>query len=557
MMSRIRVYGVTTLMQPPQRRITIVEKFSSFYQLIPSQRWVVNAYLRAIMTCLSEQQPFQSEGDWVIYFLNLNNIEKLIKLLGNRENLTEPLSDPQKLENIFPVLKKRTHWTSLDVLRHQFLFAYLEEAYYWGARQAYEAFTVVQLTYDEYWQTARKFPPIEILKSYNPEQNTLPSTYAQVKIRTKVIKEISVAVRVDNASDWGLLKQVSKKRLKEALTTQANLRESQLSRHLLAWFAFKSVYSCVKALHNRPLPAPNSKQLEAIVQYYCEVAPNQSPMDVVELETILKFCIQALRDNHQVKLLSTDINNPAISKHIAFESELKYQPLEDKKEEKTQQQGQILKNVFAKALRQLSRDDRKMLVLAFGFPGFPQKHIAEEFFGDPQNYRVVRRLSSIKEKLLEYWRSSILPHSELNLENSSQSEDTSDLEARLSDYLLSNILHNFLEKNLFYEPNLQQEVLFLSRVYSADLDDETFAAQKQEKAFFNQLEKSEKSKDQERLESIKRKLLEKLQQWMTIILECKPMTIEAAESSIEKLINNWLPQAPYAILLNKKGVQKQ
>ena len=467
--------------------------------------------------------------------------------------------------------KKHSEWTSLEFLRYQFLSAYLEEAYYWGALQAYKAFTITELTHDEYWQTARKFAPLDILKSYNPTHNALPTTYAQVKIKTLVIKQISIAVGVDNASDWGLLKRVSAKHLKEVLEKQACIKGLQLSRYVLAWEAFKAVYGTVRVPRNRPLPAPNSPQLEAMVQYYLDNSANLPPIDVVEIETILKFCIQALRETHKIKLLSTDSHNQTISKQIALDSELEYQDTEDAKETLTPQQAQKLKHLFAKALLQLTIADRKMLILEFGLPSFPQKHIAEEFFDDPQNYRVTRRLQDIKKQIIDFLSATFLHNPKLNQETLlgnfatqeqnleawlSDPENQRTLEARLTDYLGSEIFFNLLQKNLLHHHELNQEILFLSLVYGAELQEETPTAAKQEKAFFKQLSQTEKIEAQKKLQAIKQFLIAQVKQWMTIILNCKTNTVEAAHSSIEKLIDAWLPQAPYAILSKKQGTQK-
>ncbi len=475
-----------------EKRHTIVEKYSTFYQVSPVCCWITDLKLKRNITPKIEQHPTQNDKFWVKHWLEAA-INK---------------SDPLAVQHIR---------------------AYLEETCFWSAKVTYQRFTCLDFTWLDYWQIARveASDPVKLFKKYDPLRSN-PAYYAQLKISSAILDVVRKDREAERCSDWGLLLRSSKRALKTALE-KSGIKEPQLSRYLLAWQGFQEIYTALRVRGNR-CEAPTPEQLADIADYYNQfrfpqsTEPQQSGSDILAL---LEMCSSALRVSTKIAISSLDASPAIPIDYNSVEQELVTAEF--------QEELQQLQEVLQEAIATLPPDARKMLILEHGFPGLNQTQIAKEF--GIKQYQVSRQLDKHKCLLLKALAQWSKNHASLT-----HVEAIDELSKKLDEWLdwysQTTILYKFLQTTLSLHPTLKQEIPLLTR---------HFGAETSTKALANEL-KLKETELNEKLSGIRQILQEELLGWMQKTFKLTPNSLNAVAKPSALLVDSFLLNAPYAHL---------
>lgn len=174
-------------------------------------------------------------------------------------------------------------------------------------------------SYSDYFQFASEAAsdPAKLFKNFSL---TLPSTVSAYafaaldgKARDTILqKNKEIAWRTDG--DWGLLKNVSQKRLEAALTARG--MQPELERDLSIWHLFKEIYVPTVVDGKRQLAAPTPEALQQIAKYYNQHRFERSqPGAAIAANTVferLEQMVQAVRDRNKIRLSYPDrTGNPS------------------------------------------------------------------------------------------------------------------------------------------------------------------------------------------------------------------------------------------------------
>lgn len=186
------------------------------------------------------------------------------------------------------------------------LSAYLEESCYAAALYQAQDFNYHGIEpnelFGEFFLIARKTVacPEKTFRSYNlshPQCSKI-SAWAETKIKA-AIREYLIAQNlmriVDKYSDWGVLRNFSKKQIQECLQYQGFV-ELERKRYLLALQTFGEIYTPKKP-KGKLLP-PTDKEWQGIFERFNQLAARHNlPLAAnrKEVESLLKTCVDAVR----------------------------------------------------------------------------------------------------------------------------------------------------------------------------------------------------------------------------------------------------------------------
>ena len=287
------------------------------------------------------------------------------------------------------------------------LLAYLQESGYWAAKKM-TRFAVRQYELADYFQIALG-EVNKVLQGFNPEQGVKLSYYASLCFQSLIRDKLRQGQEIDICSDWGLLRKVSQKRLKEALS-RAGLDSEEIAQYTLAWKGFKSIYIPAQGKKTRNLPKPDLKTWEAITKFYNQERYKQlsavtQELDARTIEQWLISCAQYIRAYLYPQAVS--LNNPQPGHEIgelqdnltaSEEESLLNQMITQEEIEARQQQYQRLQQVLVKAINNLKPELQIVLQLYYG-QQLNQQAIANQL--SMQQYKVSRRLSQARKALIK------------------------------------------------------------------------------------------------------------------------------------------------------------
>lgn len=270
-----------------KKREDIVQKFSTFLSLCDRQSsWQADPHLERQMKSLVQSDPDAKEEYWARHFL------KMLRELPQEERVCDrPLPFP-----LTSTLKTSKH-----------LSAYLQEACLWAAHKSYQKFSFIRHKYplEEYFQIASSIAnmPDKLLKSYNlehPRSNI--EGYAKTAIwrfvRDKIYQQ-NVEAKGGKFSDYGLLKDLNNKELKEALASEG-INQQQIELYRLAWQCFNEIYQPQQSLGSRSIEPPTQQHLKQIADYYNQQLNRldlpASPADGDKIKEMLAFCVKVARN---------------------------------------------------------------------------------------------------------------------------------------------------------------------------------------------------------------------------------------------------------------------
>lgn len=487
----------------------LIDQFSTFYQVNSHRRQVKDSRLTQNLHRLLQQYP------------ELNDETALLRYFCEAaENNSDSLA-----------------------LCH--LLAYVDSACYSVAIATYQIFRTPGLTWVDYLQIARDKIATCVIKlcaKYEPSQSQT-KTYFYWFLRHAIVSEVRQSQEVERRSDWWLLQNSSKKARKTALE-KMGIKDTKLSNCLLAWQGFSEVYAPVATGRNQKLPSPTEEQWEAIAQFCNEQHLPQSvkTFTVQEIQALLKICVNALREPSKIKLYSLNEDNRDLELETTNKSEQQvwYRDQETAESEQHQQ----VKTELASAIASLPADARKMLILEHGFIGFNQSYIGQEF-GIPQ-YKVSRYLTRDKRHLLEVLVQWSQRQTGVILNVETVNHASIHLDEWLIWYCQNAILYRFLETVLRLHPALKLEIKLLYRYYGMSLpgkaDESAIACE------FNLTQ----AELQEKLVKAKTILQQQLHQWLQQILALKTCSLNAINNSSALLVEQFLANAPYALLIMER-----
>jgi RNA polymerase sigma factor (sigma-70 family) len=428
-------------------------------------------------------------------------------------------------------------------LARDHLLAYVDVACYLAAISTYKAFQTPELTLEDYLQIARIYMASRAVKVCTKFDRTRSQiqTYLHRPLRDAIMSKVRKNQETERRSDWGLLRITPKEGLKSDLHN-FGIREPKLSPCFLTWQAFLAVYAPVKAGTNQRLPEPTAEQWEAIAQFCTEQQFPHSiqPFTVPEVKALLQICVKALRAPTHIQFHPLDTENPELQLEIAtqFEQEAWYGEQDTAKGDRLQQ----MTTELASAIACLSPDAKKMLILEHGFTGFNQNYIGKEF--GLKQYQVSRNLTGYKRNLL----TSLVKWSQTQASVSLTVKDVARLSILLDEWLnwycQSAILYKFLQTALKLHPALKLEIPLLCRYYYGC----KYGCEKvDERAIAHSLNITP-TELQEKLVQIKTTLQQQLHQWLEQILVLTPCSLKAIDKSSALLVEQFLANAPYALL---------
>ncbi len=287
-----------------KKRINIVQSFSTFlsfsasFQKLTCQ-WVVETKLERNIQKKLQMYPGQAPEFWVRHFL------EVIQDLSH--NATRDASENKQ-----------------KLVAQEHLSAYLQEACYWAAYQIHNKFSSINCKYslEDLFQIGSLFVSVPgKLKNFNVKYQYSLENYAKVAIFRFIKNEIysqNIESKQEKYSDYGLLKDLSNKELKEALALQG-ININQFDSYCLAKQCFDIICHPQQRQGNCKLEPPKHSDLIQIVDLYNQRINKlkllETSVDINKIQKMLSTCILAARHYRTKRVLPLQ-NNEIFSEGI-------------------------------------------------------------------------------------------------------------------------------------------------------------------------------------------------------------------------------------------------
>ncbi|VXD17551.1 conserved hypothetical protein [Planktothrix serta PCC 8927] len=383
------------------KREDIVQKFSTFLSFGDRKAiWQADLQLERRIKYLVASDPEAKAEFWARYFL------KILKDISQEgcEEFTD--FDNTKLSthaNSITATRSQTlEIPSLITARH--LSAYLQEACLWAAQKSYLKYKLIRYKYplEEYFQMASSFThlPAKLLKSFNldhPRSNI--EGYAKTVlfrlIRDQLYQQ-DLEVKRDKFSDYGLLRVLNAKELKESLLSHG-IHQSKLDLYRIIWQYFNEIYPPQKQGYNCNLELDNQEIIKQITESYNQRI-NQLNLseEVAQEDTIqemLKICIKAARNYRTKQFIPLEEYDNI--------SDLNPTPLDIAIQQEERQQIQL---IISKLFATLPKVGQIMLILWQGLE-LTQSEIAtvvkSQYPELQKQYQVARQLARYTKTILK------------------------------------------------------------------------------------------------------------------------------------------------------------
>lgn len=383
------------------KRDDIVQKFSTFLSFGDSKAiWQADPQLERRMKYLVESDPEAKAEFWARYFL------KMFRNLSQEGCQEFTDFDTTKLSThadfITATHSKALEIPSLIIARH--LSAYLQEACLWAAQKSYLKYKLIRYKYplEEYFQMASSFThlPAKLLKSFNldhPRSNL--EGYAKTVlfrlIRDQLYQQ-DLEVKRDKFSDYGLLRVLNAKELKESLLSHG-IQQSKLDLYQIVWQYFNEIYPHQREGYNCNLESNNPEIFKQITESYNQRINQLNLSEKVAkedtIQEILAICIKAARNYRTKQFIPLEEYDNI--------SDLNPTPLEIViQQEETQQIQLIISKLFAT----LPKVGQIMLILWQGLE-LTQSEIAtvvkSQYPELQKQYQVARQLARYTKTILK------------------------------------------------------------------------------------------------------------------------------------------------------------
>ena len=290
-----------------KKREDIVEKFSTFLSfgngnIARNLIWHTDPELERYIKHLVKSEPEANKEFWARYFLKILTevSHSQNREAENKKDTQTPIQTATDKFSVSP--------SSSIAGRH--LSAYLQEACLWASQKNYQKFKFLRHKYslEEYFQIANSAanPPAKLFQNFNLEH---PQSNIEGYAKTALLRFVSntiyrqdIEAKRDKFSDYGLLKNLSHKELREALTFQG-INKNQMPSYCLVWQCLDEIYQPNQSLVNRNFKYPTEIQLTQITFRYNQrqnKLNSSTATSVDKIQDMLSTCIKAAR-NYRTK----------------------------------------------------------------------------------------------------------------------------------------------------------------------------------------------------------------------------------------------------------------
>ena len=172
-------------------------------------------------------------------------------------SLNQPsIASPKGVEQFWTVYWHRCWTDQSSHFAAGHLSAYLQEPIYWAAQSVGRQFSNIQFGVSDYCQIAMT-EMSSVLKGFNPDRGASLKTFASIVVPRLLKDQLRQRQEINFCSNLGLLRRISKKKLREALE-QVGLSKATIAHYQLAWTCFNTLYVS-DAPGNNPLPIADRK----------------------------------------------------------------------------------------------------------------------------------------------------------------------------------------------------------------------------------------------------------------------------------------------------------
>ena len=312
-----------------KKRQSTVQKFSTFLSFLDFRKSLIHTWITEPELERNIKQQVQTHPEitaelWALYFLRFlqsrSQEEEKSGGMGERKNNRQVVDTLSSIH--YPVITQPCS-SSHHLKVGNYLSAYLQEACYWAAQKLQKQFKSIQYKYslEDLFQIGNLFvnQPAKLFRSFKLEyQNSSLEGYAKTAVYRFIGNTIytqDVEAKREKFSDYGLLKDLNNKELKEALASKG-INTSQIDLYCLARECFNAVCQPQKRQGSRSLESPSQEDLSQIASCYNQ-RHNQLNLpsvlaDSKKIQEMLSICIQAARDYRTKRVLTLE-NDDIIS----------------------------------------------------------------------------------------------------------------------------------------------------------------------------------------------------------------------------------------------------
>jgi hypothetical protein len=389
-----------------KKRKNVIQKFSTFLMLESNTKninliWKTDLKLENHITILTQLEPKAKPEYWASYFLKISKttVSKNLPLFDESNDIN---SEPEFFQKSPPV---NLHQARMH------LSSYLQEACFWAAYRCYQRFSFLRHKYplEELFQIANTniSQPEKLFKTLDlkhPKYNLEAYTkIALIRYIQNIIYAQDIEAKRTKFSDYGLLKDLNAKELKEALFAKG-IAENKIDDYCLVWRCFDEIYY-YDYHQNKDGFKLSKTQLAEITTFYnqlCDVYASrshqldlkvQAEVSIEVIQGILLTCIQAAREYRTKRFYSID----------------EYSHLSDKVPTLLdyliqQEEWQEVKSIIEKLFLMIPESAQIMFKLWYGL-NLTQTEIADvvksRYVEIQKQYQVARYLGKHSRKLLK------------------------------------------------------------------------------------------------------------------------------------------------------------
>lgn len=361
------------------------------------------------------------------------NMQKSLDAYSNQPSI----ASFQSIEQFWTLYWHRCWTNQISDFAAGHLSAYLQEPTYWAAQQIARQFSNIQFGVSDYCQIAM-MEMNSVLKGFNPDRGASLKTFASVVIPRLLKERLRQRHEIDFCSNLGLLRKISKKKLREALE-QVGLSKATIAHYQLAWTCFNTLYVSGSSGNNL-LPIADRQLWATIADLYHReqrnLGMNHSDESPETVERWLNQCSTWVRAYLYPTVESLNVPKPGFDLGAERQDDLS-EPFQESllAELVNQEEAQtrhnewlILREAIVTAIGQLSVESQDILRLYYQ-KGLTQQQIIQHL--QMSQATVSRRLTKSREALLR----ALVSWSEQRLNSSVTSNQIKDLSAALEEWL--------------------------------------------------------------------------------------------------------------------------
>jgi RNA polymerase sigma factor (sigma-70 family) len=186
------------------------------------------------------------------------------RLRRSMETSLAQSNEPVQSEAVWSIYWYRQWQTPNSRWAESHLTAYLQESCYWVARNLVQRLNSNQYTVADCFQIANS-EVRRVLQHFSPDRGSSLKSYSSLVLGNILKDMLRQRQTADICSDWSLLRKVSKKRVKDVLSS-TGVVEPEAAQYQFAWVCFQTLY--VPSDDGGALPQPDAQLWNAIANLY-------------------------------------------------------------------------------------------------------------------------------------------------------------------------------------------------------------------------------------------------------------------------------------------------